>query len=88
MGYFFRFAELIVNSNFQSLQFLTNMAKSAFFLLSMMALATACSSTKTESTETSTTVTDSTSMMSDSTKMTTDSTSTMTSDTTKKDSIK
>ena len=65
------------------------MAKSAFFLLSMMALATACSSTKTETKETTSTVMDSTSTMSsDSTSMTTDSSSTMATDTTKKDSIK
>lgn len=65
------------------------MVKSAFFLLSMMALATACSSTKTETTESATTVTDSTSTMStDSTSTTGDSTSTMSTDTTKKDSIK
>ncbi len=65
------------------------MVKSAFFLLSVMALATGCSSTKTESKESSTTVTDSTSTIS-----ATDSTSTQTagdsttSDSTKRDSIK
>ncbi|WP_288429484.1 hypothetical protein [uncultured Spirosoma sp.] len=67
------------------------MLKSAFFMITMVALATACSSNKPESTGTAVTDTTMTTMSTDSatsTTATTMSTDSMSTDTTKRDSIK